>query len=103
MTDESKNTPVMNITEGAVSGLDHEPLTPRRGTSTLAGHPDYRPESPTPNSGSEGVGDPAPSGSDDDGEVLRGEALDKALEDAGLSKSGTADEKRERLRQHQEG
>lgn len=30
-------------------------------------------------------------------EDLKGQALDKALEDAGLPKTGTADEKRERL------
>lgn len=30
-------------------------------------------------------------------EELKGKALDKALEDAGLSKSGTVDEKRDRL------
>ena len=33
-------------------------------------------------------------------EELRGEALDQALTDAGLSKSGTADEKRARLAEH---
>lgn len=37
--------------------------------------------------------------SGDDG-VLRGAALDQALEDAGLPKSGTADEKRARLAEH---
>lgn len=31
---------------------------------------------------------------------LKGEALDEALEEAGLSKSGTADEKRARLAEH---
>lgn len=41
--------------------------------------------------------------SDGDGgdEVLRGAALDQALDDAGLSKAGTADEKRARLAEHQ--
>lgn len=34
---------------------------------------------------------------------LKGEALDKALEDAGLPKTGTADEKRERLAENQAG
>lgn len=34
-------------------------------------------------------------------EQLKGAALDEALEAAGLSKSGTADEKRERLAEHQ--
>lgn len=43
------------------------------------------------------AGDPAAEG---DG-VLRGAALDEALEAAGLSKSGTADEKRARLAEHQ--
>lgn len=33
--------------------------------------------------------------------TLRGQALDAALDDAGLSKSGTADEKRKRLEAHQ--
>ena len=33
-------------------------------------------------------------------EELRGKALDEELEDAGLSKSGTADEKRARLAEH---
>lgn len=32
---------------------------------------------------------------------LKGKALDEALEDAGLSKDGTADEKRDRLAAHQ--
>lgn len=36
---------------------------------------------------------------EDDG-VLRGQALDDALNDAGLSKSGTADEKRARYDDH---
>ena len=36
-----------------------------------------------------------------DAEELRGKALDEALEDAGLSKSGTADEKRARLAEHE--
>jgi hypothetical protein len=35
----------------------------------------------------------------DTGEI-RGAALDKALEDAGLPKTGTADEKRQRLAEH---
>lgn len=40
---------------------------------------------------------------DDDGEVvLKGKALDEALEERGLSKSGTADEKRERIREYDE-
>lgn len=34
-------------------------------------------------------------------EELRGKALDAALEDAGLSKSGTVDEKRARLAEHE--
>jgi hypothetical protein len=34
-------------------------------------------------------------------EELKGKALDEALESAGLSKSGTADEKRERLADHE--
>lgn len=34
---------------------------------------------------------------------LKGKALDKALEDAGLEKSGTAAEKRARLAEHQAG
>lgn len=34
-------------------------------------------------------------------EELRGKALDEALEGAGLSKSGTADEKRDRLADHE--
>lgn len=33
-------------------------------------------------------------------ELLKGAALDAALEDAGLPKSGTADEKRARLAEH---
>ena len=33
--------------------------------------------------------------------LLRGSALDAALDEAGLSKSGTADEKRKRLEEHQ--
>lgn len=36
-----------------------------------------------------------------DAEELRGKALDEALETAGLSKSGTVDEKRQRLADHQ--
>lgn len=34
-------------------------------------------------------------------EELKGKALDAALEDAGLSKSGTADEKRDRLAEYE--
>ena len=34
-------------------------------------------------------------------EELRGKALDEALEDAGLLKSGTVDEKRTRLAEHE--
>jgi hypothetical protein len=34
-------------------------------------------------------------------EELKGKALDEALESAGLSKSGTADEKRDRLADHE--
>ena len=34
-------------------------------------------------------------------EELKGKALDEALDDAGLSKSGTADEKRARLAQYE--
>lgn len=34
-------------------------------------------------------------------EELRGKALDEALDDAGLSKSGTADEKRARLAEYE--
>lgn len=34
-------------------------------------------------------------------EELKGAALDQALEDAGLSKSGSADEKRARLAEHE--
>lgn len=42
--------------------------------------------------------------SDDvDAAELKGKALDEALEEAGLPKSGTADEKRERLAAHQAG
>ena len=37
----------------------------------------------------------------EEAEELRGKALDKALEDAGLSKSGTVDEKRARLAEHE--
>ncbi len=44
----------------------------------------------------------AESGDNDNG-PLRGQALDDALEEAGLSKSGTVAEKQERLRAHQEG
>lgn len=36
----------------------------------------------------------------DDPANLKGQALDKALDDAGLSKDGTADEKRARLAEH---
>jgi hypothetical protein len=36
-----------------------------------------------------------------DAEELRGKALDEALEQAGLSKSGTVDEKRQRLAESQ--
>jgi hypothetical protein len=36
-------------------------------------------------------------------EELKGQALDDALEAAGLPKSGTADEKRRRLADHQSG
>ncbi len=42
-------------------------------------------------------GDEAEGSNDEDGEVLKGAALDEALTAAGLSKSGTADEKRQRL------
>ena len=38
---------------------------------------------------------------DEDDEILRGAALDDALAEAGLSKTGTADEKRARLADHQ--
>ena len=37
----------------------------------------------------------------EEAEELRGKALDRALEDAGLSKSGTVDEKRARLAEHE--
>ncbi len=40
---------------------------------------------------------------DADGEVLRGQALTDALHDAGLSTSGTADEKRLRLAEFNAG
>jgi len=36
-----------------------------------------------------------------DAEELKGKALDDALDGAGLSKSGSADEKRQRLAEHQ--
>ena len=36
-----------------------------------------------------------------DAEELKGKALDDALDSAGLSKSGSADEKRQRLAEHQ--
>lgn len=43
----------------------------------------------------------APETPDVPEEELRGAALDKALDDAGLPKSGSADEKRARLAEHQ--
>ncbi|MER7070964.1 hypothetical protein [Terrabacter sp. NPDC000476] len=48
------------------------------------------------------VGQPAPGTepSADDALELKGAALDEALEEAGLAKSGTADEKRARLAEH---
>lgn len=89
--------PVPNIGRTAVSGIDGEPL-PAREPSTLAGHPAYREQ--REGDAPDGYLDPDEkvAGQDaDEDEVLRGEALDAALEDAGLSKSGTADEKRARL------
>lgn len=41
--------------------------------------------------------------SEDEVTALKGQALDRALEDAGLSKSGSADEKRARLADYQAG
>ena len=41
--------------------------------------------------------------SDEEVEALRGKALDEALEAAGLSKTGTVAEKRERLAEHEAG
>jgi hypothetical protein len=50
-----------------------------------------------------GHGDPVDYGDDvDDVDDLKGKALDEALERRGLSKSGTADEKRERIREYDE-
>lgn len=50
------------------------------------------------------VGQPAPTGVDEaaveEASELKGTALDEALVQAGLSKSGTADEKRQRLAEH---
>lgn len=47
------------------------------------------------------VGQPAPTAPEDEPAAeLKGAALDEALEDAGLPKSGTADEKRQRLAEH---
>lgn len=43
----------------------------------------------------------APESADTPDEELKGAALDQALEDAGLPKSGSADEKRARLAEHQ--
>jgi len=49
-------------------------------------------------------GSPSPEGADDEAEqpaeLLKGKALDDALDAAGLSKTGTADEKRARLAEH---
>jgi hypothetical protein len=89
--DDAKSTPVPNVTQTAVSGIDREPLTPAE-PSTLAGSPGYRvtdAEADDYNGGQ--------TADEGDEEVLRGAALDDALEAKGLSKSGTADEKRERL------
>lgn len=81
---DSRSTPVQNVREGAVSGIDHEPLT-RAEPSLLAGHPDYR--------GSD-------AGEQDGEEELKGQALDDALEERGLVKTGTADEKRARVAEY---
>lgn len=43
------------------------------------------------------------SGGSTDAEELKGQALDDALEARGLSKSGTADEKRQRVADHDAG
>lgn len=48
----------------------------------------------------ESAGEPADKDGSEDGEELKGAALDEALEKAGLPKSGTADEKRARLAEH---
>lgn len=81
----TESTPVPNITDNAVSGIDHEPLTPR-GPSLLAGHPSNRPDT-----------------AEGDDTELRGAALEDALEARGLVKSGTADEKRARVVEYDAG
>lgn len=107
-SDTTESTPVPNVGPRAKSGIDHEPLTARE-PSTLAGHPAYREqrEGDAPDGyldpadepkGAGDAGGDSDDGSDDD--MLRGEALDAALEERGLSKSGTADEKRARVAEH---
>lgn len=91
MSDDARNTPVPNISQTAVSGIDAEPLTPARvERSHLAGHPENRPSEP------ENTGE----------EVLRGDALDEAVraaneDGAGIKSSLTADEKRAALAEYE--
>jgi hypothetical protein len=99
MSEATDTTPVQNIGQNARSGIDHEPLTPRE-PSTLAGHPTNR---RMPDAEDVDLGRDQDATDDDGPEVLRGQALDDALEAADLSKSGTADEKRARLAEHQAG
>lgn len=49
------------------------------------------------------AGQPAPGAEADEALELKGAALDEALDEAGLSKSGTADEKRQRLAEYRAG
>lgn len=115
---DATDTPVPNIGARAVSGIDQEPLTPREEErSTLAGS--YRDDDDQQPAGTadevlrdrdpeSAVGGPqegtanGSGGADGDEDVLRGEALDAALEERGLPKTGSADEKRARVAEHDE-
>jgi hypothetical protein len=104
--------------QGVTADLGAEPDTspPARGISAdeqgagavsggTAGQGLLPPADPAqPGAPTSGEGAPAGQGAgqgEQQPEELRGEALDQALEDAGLPKSGTADEKRARLAQRQ--
>lgn len=68
--------------------------------------PDYlNPDAPNAEIGVQAADayEPEPILSADEVADLKGQALDDALESAGLSKSGTADEKRSRLAEYEAG
>lgn len=114
-SDDASSTPVPNVGSAAVSGIDREKLQPRE-RSTLAGS--YREEDDQQpagsaedaltgmestqggNGGEAGTSNGSDGADGGDGELLRGEALEDALEERGLPKTGSADEKRRRVAEY---